>query len=80
MSVPLSQLLNKSTPGRMTISYQTAANRMLTMLSGTRNFQAKFISRSTRIRGSVARIQNIRKMKPSTFAMKNATRIASTTM
>ena len=37
------------------------------MLSGTRYFQAKFISRSTRIRGSVARTQNIRKMKPSTL-------------
>ena len=35
------------------------------MLIGTRYFQAKFISRSTRIRGRVARIQNIRKTKPA---------------
>ena len=50
---------------------------MFTMLSGTRNFQAKFISRSTRIRGSVARTQNIRKMKNSTFPMNTPSRITS---
>ena len=44
------------------------ATRTLTIASGTRYFQAKFISRSTRIRGRVALIQNIRKMKNSTFA------------
>src|SRR4051794_31417313 len=47
---------------------------MLTMLIGTRYFQAKLISRSTRIRGRVARIQNIRKTNPPTLSAKNDTR------
>src|SRR5512135_598270 len=51
---------------------------MFTMLSGTRYFQAKFISRSTRIRGRVALIQNIRKMNPATLAKKAESRIALT--
>ena len=37
------------------------------MLIGTRYFHAKFISRSTRMRGSVARIQNITKTNPATY-------------
>ena len=51
---------------------------MLTIASGTRYFHAKFISRSTRIRGRVALIQNIRKMKKSTLARKTGIRIRST--
>src|SRR3954451_23847837 len=51
---------------------------MLMMLIGTRYFQAKFISRSTRIRGRVARIQNIRKTNPPTLSAKNVTRIELT--
>ncbi len=66
------------TPGRSAHSYQTAAIRTFAMLSGTMNFQAKFISRSTRIRGSVTRIQNIRKTNPITFARKTDIRMPLT--
>ena len=61
----------------MTISNQTPAIRMLMMLRGTRYFHAKFISRSTRIRGRVARTQNITKMKVSTLSRKTPTMIRS---
>src|ERR1039458_5437750 len=50
ITVPFTQFHNVSEPGRITISYQTPATRMLTIASGTRYFHAKFISRSTRIR------------------------------
>ncbi len=47
--------------GRITSSNQTAAVAMLASASGTSVFQAKSISRSTRSRGTVARIQKITK-------------------
>ena len=77
-TVPQIQFRKNNEPGRITISYQTPAARMLMMASGTRYFHAKFISRSTRMRGRVTLIQNIRKMKNKTLPIKTGIRIRST--
>src|SRR5262249_9401152 len=54
----------------MTSSNHNAEIGILRMLKGTRNFHEKFIKRSTRMRGKVARTQKKTKIKRPTLAEK----------